>query len=127
MKIHVRKENTFIPTWEGNDKLPKEEQIVFHHRYLKTGERREYIYLEDATMKDISEGEVMNRKMVQNAQGITKAIVTKIDNLILVTDGKEQKIETIEAFYETPDAFPGLLAEVEANMLNATAAVDSKN
>jgi len=127
MKITARRENTYIPEWNGNVELPKEDQVVIHYRYLKTGERREYQRLEDVTLKNLAEEDMLDRKVVQDAAGITKAIVTKIENLILVIDGTEEAVETVEDFYDAPDAFPELRSEVESFLLNETAAVDSKN
>ena len=130
MKINVKRDSIWVPDWEGNLDLPEKDQIRFHHRFLTTDERDIYIYVEDIRIKDLKDitGEEDDRKWIQNKKGITKAVVTKIENLILVDEkGKETTIDTIDKFYEAPDAFPGLTMLLEGYCLGLVARVDSKN
>ena len=130
MKINVKRDSIWVPDWEGNLELPEKDQIRFHHRFLTTDERDIYIYVEDIRIKDLKDitGEEDDRKWIQNKKGITKAVVTKIENLILVDEkGKETTIDTIDKFYEAPDAFPGLTMLLEGYCLGLVARVDSKN
>ena len=141
MVINVKKEDIFIPAWNGNRELPDAEQIKFYHRFLTTAERDKYLY-----WKNYTEGQVAallsasnaddiddfiardDREYVQNRQGMARAIVTKIENLSLhYGDGSEEVVGTIEAFYKAPDAFAELRAELEAYVLTLSARVDSKN
>ena len=129
MRINVKRNSIWIPDWEDNKKLPEKEQIRFHHRYLTTDERDIYIFVEDIQVKDLTatDGDD-NRKWVQNKKGITKAVITKIENLILVDEkGKETAIDNIEKFYSAPDAFPVLTVLLESYCLGLVARVDSKN
>ena len=130
MKINVKRDSIWVPDWEGNLDLPEKDQIRFHHRFLTADERDTYIYVEDLRVKDFRdiEGKEDDRKVINDKKGITKAIVTKIENLITVDDkGKEETIDTIVKFYACPNAFPSLQSLLEDYCSNTTARVDSKN
>ena len=147
MKIHYKKSDIFIPEWNDNKKLPPDEQIKFHHRFLTVEERKKYVYWDDYTEgqmtvlsalaaaekmsidEQVSALEKDDRKFVQDGKGIAKAIITKIEGLILVDEEtkKEEKIDTIAKFYSALDAFPGLNFELEKYCLGASARADSKN
>jgi len=146
MKIYYRKDDIFIPKWEKNNELPDGEQIKFHHRYLSTAERKKYVHLEDYTegqlyaltrMPDdrpMTQDEQMDalskdsRRFVQDAEGIARAVTTKIEGLEMVDPaGNVHKIDTIDKFYKAPDAFATLRAEYEAYCLMLSARGDSKN
>jgi len=146
MKIHYKKSDTFIPEWNDNKKLPKEEQIKFHHRFLTTEERKKYIYWEDytegqmtilsalAVAEKLSQAEQESalskddRRYVQDSKGIALAIITKVENLSLVgEDGKETKIADIATFYKGIDAYTNLRAELENYCLSVSARADTKN
>ena len=145
MKIHYKKNDIFIPEWNENKKLPDAEQIKFHHRFLTTAERKEFIYMEPHTQgkvailtnmykDDMTEDEQVDlltkndRKIIQDGEGIAKTITTKIEGLSMVDENsKEFKIDTIEKFYKTPDAFPVLAAEYSQYCLGLTARADTKN
>ena len=146
MKIYYRKDDIFVPTWEKNNELPEDEQIKFHHRYLSTAERKKYVHWEDYTegqltvltalsgAEKLSQNEQVDllakdtRKFVQDAEGIVRAVTTKIEGIDMVDpDGNVHKIDTIEKFYKAPDAFAPLRAEYEAYCLTLSARGDSKN
>lgn len=146
MKIHYKKSDTFIPEWNDNKKLPAEEQIKFHHTFLTTEQRKKFVYWEDYTEgqmtvlsalvaadklsqdEQIKALEKDDRRFVQDATGIAKTIITKIENLILVDEsGKEQEIKDITTFYKAIDAYSTLRAELENYCLNVSARADSKN
>lgn len=147
MKVQYKRNDIFIPEWNGNQTLPDNEQIKFHHRFLTVEERKKYIYLEPWTQggatkvqslimdESLSEdqkwaqfADTNQRKFVQDARGIAKAITKSIDNLILVDEeGKENPIDTVEKLYGAVDAHAELVAEYEAHCLGITARADSKN
>ena len=141
MVINVKKEDIFIPEYNGNQEQPDAEQIKIYHRFLSTAERERYIYLKNYTegsaakllaSKEADDMEDIfveySREFVQDSKGIALAIITKIENLSIdYGDGQKEAVETIEGFYELPDAFPTLRAEVEAYVLNLSAKVDPKN
>ena len=130
MKISLKQSDTFIPDYGDNLTLPEEDQIKFHFRFLGSATRQQYQYLEDIEItQELAEGsgQVGNRKLIQNAKGMTKAMVTRIDNLdIEYDDGTKAEVKDIAEFYTR--AMPVVLvALVEEHMLNATAEVDTKN
>ena len=140
MVINVKKEDIFIPQWNGNQDLPEAEQIKIYHRFLTTAERERYIYLKNYTegsaakllaAKDDEITDVFleyGREFIQDSKGIALAIITKIENLSIdYGDGQEEAVGTIEKFYSLPDAFPALRAEIEGYVLNLSARGDSKN
>ena len=146
MQIHYKKSDIFIPEWNDNKKQPAGEQIKFHHTFISAGERDEFIYFEPFTegkmqilysmskpeMTDEDGEKVLeknDRKFIQDKQGIAKRVTTKIENLEMVDDEnkKVHKIDTIEKFYDAPDAFPGLKGEYEAYCIELTARADTKN
>jgi hypothetical protein len=146
MKIYYRKDDIFIPTWEKNNELPQDDQIKFHHRYLSTAERKKFIYWENYTEGQMLTFSTMNnadkmtqeeqvdalskntRRFIQDAEGIARAVTTKIDGLEMVDPaGNVHKIDTIDKFYKAPDAFAALRAEYEAYCLTLSARGDSKN
>ena len=146
MKIHYKKSDIFIPEWNDNKKLPEGEQIKVHHRFLTTLERKTFVYWKDRTegqmaalsaianIDDMTQEDQYkilerdDRALIQNSEGIARAIVTKIENLEMEDEtGKVHKIETIDQFYKAPDAYPALRAEIEAKCLSMSARADSKN
>lgn len=125
MEINIQKNGFYIPKWRGNRELPEKEQIKFHYRFLSNDERDTYIYLQPVTLKQIDEGNALDREYVQDGKGIAKAITTKIDNLNIVADGKKEQITDIDTFYSY--SFPLLASEYESRLLNVSQVVESKN
>ena len=128
MKISLKQSDTFIPDYEDNLELPEDQQVKFHYRFLGSGTRQQYVYLEDIVItQEIAEGKAQmgNRKLIQNSKGMALAMVTKIENLEVDYDGKEETVTDIRDFYKR--SMPVLAALVEEHMLNATAEVDPKN
>jgi len=126
MEVNVRKNGVYVPKWRGNDKLSAKDQIKIHHRFLTSDERDDYIYLEDATVGQLTGGDALNRKYVQDGKGIAKLVTTKIENLSIKDEnGEKINIEDIDTLYQY--SFPLLTAEYEMYLLNASQVVDSKN
>jgi hypothetical protein len=124
MIIEVAQEKVFIPKWNKNDELPESEQIKVTHRFLKAGERKKYIYLDD--IKVTSEGKVSDdgRSFHQDEQGLVKALVKKIENLSISVNGKVTDVKNADMLYETVGVPTNLVAEIEAHMLTASPEVD---
>ena len=125
MIIEVKNEDIFLPKYGGNKKLPDSEQIKVHHRFLLPGERHKYIYAKPVKVNKL-EGTVDSLvDTVQDEEGITRAIVTKIENLIIKCGKKSIKVDTAEMMYSTSGVPKGLVAEIEVNMLLASPEVDT--
>jgi len=124
MIIEVAQEKVFIPKWNKNNELPESEQIKVTHRFLKAGERKKYIYLDD--IKVTSDGKVSDdgRSFHQDEQGLVKALVKKIENLSISVNDKVTDVKTAEQLYDTVGVPTNLVAEIEAHMLTASPEVD---
>lgn len=124
MIIEVKNSDVYIPSYRGNDKLAEEQQIKVHHRFLLPGERDKYIYTEDPIV-DKANGKIdFKVKAVQNMKGITQAIITKIENLDIKSDGKVVKIDTVDKLYNTSGVPDGLIKDIEVHMFLASPEVD---
>jgi len=122
--IEVKKEDTYVPRWNGNDQLPEEEQIKVHHRYLMPGERKKYLYTKPIVL-DMKTGEVDQRvEYVQDERGIVETLITKIDNLSIKNEGKEQKVTSGKDLY-TMGVPHMLVTEIEQYMIGVSPEVDT--
>lgn len=119
MKIEVKDREVFIPQWNSNKDAPESEQIRVHYKYLNQGDRSRYIRVEKET-KFSSDGKP-EMALYQDQAGLTKAMVTLIENL---TVGKTD-VKTANQLYETPGVPAALVAEIEGHMLSAEPEVDS--
>ena len=124
MIIEVKKEDTYIPRWNGNREQPEDEQIKVHHRYLMPGERKKYLYTKPLVI-DMGTGEVDSKvEYVQDERGIVETLVTKIDNLSISVNGKEQKVTTGKQLY-TSSLPQMLVTEIEQYLLTVSPEVDA--
>lgn len=126
MIIEVDNERVFVPKYKGNREQDETEQIKITHRFLKAGERKKYIYTKPLRLSMETGTVVDDVEYVQDEQGITKALITKIEGLEVKdkkTD-KAVKIETVTALYNAsvPQA---LMSEIENYMLTASPEVDT--
>lgn len=122
MIIEVKNKDVYIPEFNGNQELPKDQQIKIHHRFLLPEERKKYIY--DEPIKISTTGADAEMVIVQDLMGIVKAIVTKIENLEISCDGKKVKIDTAEKMYNTSGVPQKLVAKIEAFMRDVSPEVD---
>ena len=125
MIIEVKNKDIFIPTYGGNDKLPDGEQIKVHHRFLLPGERKKFIYTRPIKL-DKLKGEVdSNVDIVQDEEGISRTIITGIDNLDIKCGDKTIKVDTVEKMYTTSGVPKYLVADIEVKMLLVSPEVDA--
>ena len=125
MIIEVKNKDIFIPTYGGNDKLPDGEQIKVHHRFLLPGERKKYVYTRPVKVDKLKGVVDSNVEAVQDEEGITRAIVTGIDNLNIKCGDTTVKVDTVEKLYGTSGVPKYLLSEIEVNMLLASPEIDA--
>jgi len=90
LKITLRRSTVYIPDWNGNKKLKKEDQIKVHYNYLTTEQRNDFI---------VSGGKLSVAKV---GKEVFLAAVTKIENLTAEIDGEEVEI-TKENIFDVPD------------------------
>jgi hypothetical protein len=119
MKIEVKDREVFIPSWNGNKDAPESDQVKVHYKYLPQGDRSRYIRVEKET-KFSADGKP-EMALYQDQAGLTKAMVTLVENL---TVGKTE-VKTANQLYETPGVPAALVAEIEGHMLSAEPEVDA--
>jgi hypothetical protein len=119
MIVEILKEKTWEPTWRKNQKLPAADRIRVTHRFLTPGEQRKFCYFEPVEIETDS-GKVAKRsRFIQDAAGITRAIVKRIDGYSLRKGGEVVVIDTVEKLYGTEGVSNALVSEFEAYCLNA--------
>jgi hypothetical protein len=117
MRIEVVKEKTFEPMYGGNLDLPASERVRVFHRFLTPGERNKYIYTKPIK---IGAGQDGSMEFVQDEEGITRAIITKIENLEISFNDKPIKITTAKALYDTEGVPADLVREIELYCFTAS-------
>jgi len=124
MILEIKNENTFVPEWNGNGKLPEAEQIKITYRFLLPGERKKYIRTGPIVL-DRATGELDSKvEFIQDAEGNAKSVIKKIEGLSVKTNGKEKNISTVAMLYA--EALPSaLVQEIELHLLsNASPEID---
>jgi hypothetical protein len=117
MRIPVSKEKTFEPSYGGNLELPVSERVRVFHRFLTAAERNKFIYTKPIKIGAASDGPM---EFVQDEEGITRAIINRIENLELEINQKTMKITTAKALYETEGVPPALVREIEMYCFTAS-------
>ena len=125
MIIEVKNEDIYTPDYGGNLKLPEGDRIKVHHRFLLPGERHKYIYTRDVMVNKLTGKVDGNVEAVSDMEGITRAIVTKIENLNIKSGKKTIKVDTVEKLYNTSGVPHMLVAIIETNMFLASPEVDA--
>lgn len=106
MIITIERTRTFIPTWNGNDKLPKEEQISFDYNVM-TGEQFEK-FLSDLRESRISDADLFTQQ------------VTAVHNLKVIDEkGKEKTISNPKEVIALQGTFR-LYDEVVADIIRSS-------
>jgi hypothetical protein len=122
LKIEVKKENTFIPEWNGNRDESESEQIKVVYRYPTVAEKERFLYTKPIK---VSEGGASEIEFVQDSQGLAKAIIKRVENLSLEVDGKEKQIKTAGDLYSIEGVPSALVREIEMHLVNASPEVDA--
>lgn len=121
MIIEVKKENEFIPEWNGNRDENESEQIKVIYRYPTVTEKERFLYTKPVKVGKDGEGEI---EFVQDSAGLAKTVIKRIENLTLNIDGKEKQIKTASDLYSV-EGVPGpLVREIEMHLVNASPGVD---
>jgi hypothetical protein len=122
MKVSVRKENVFVPEWNGNREESESEQIKVVYRYPTVTEKERFLYTKPIKVTGEGAGEI---EFVQDAQGLAKSIIKRVENLTLDVDGKERQIKTANDLYSVEGVPSELVREIEIHLVNASPGVDS--
>jgi hypothetical protein len=122
MIIEVKDRETFVPQWNGNRDKDPDDQIRVHYRYLNAGERERYVYLDkDTRFSTDGKPEMV---LHQDQSGLTRAMVTLIENLAVKGKNGVTEIKTADQLYSTAGVPNRLLSEIEGFMLGAEPEVD---
>lgn len=121
MIIEVKKENEFVPEWNGNRDENESEQIKVIYRYPTVTEKERFLYTKPIKVGKDGEGEI---EFVQDSAGLSKTIIKRIENLTLNIDGKEKEIKTANDLYSVEGVPGALVREVEMHLVNASPGVD---
>ena len=125
MEIAVKREEVFIPAWNGNRDVGENEQIRVHHRFLTPSERKKYIYTKPIII-DTQTGTIDSRvEYVTDEQGMVRALVDRIENLKLRYGDEVVEVKTGEELYAQPGVPQLLMAEIEGYIINASPEVDA--
>jgi len=120
MKVTVKEEEIYYPEWNKNHKLPKNEQICIHYRYLTGPQRDEFIGIAPIEYDDT--GKVIGGiKFRMDKYGIVKHSITGIDNLETDTE----KITTGKQIGDIPE-FAGLYLELADFFLEINQVINKK-
>ena len=87
MVVNIKRTDVIIPKWKDNDKQKESEQIKVNVKFFNTLEYEDFI--------DRSTGNLDTKTMFM------KSIIS-VENLSIVEDGKEKKIESGKDILETP-------------------------
>lgn len=112
MDIRIGKTYDFIPEWEGNKE--EAQPVVFHMRYLTTGERETLIRYEF--------GEDGKVKIVPDRKGLLQAAVLSIEGLKV----NGEPCASIRSLLSYP-GFDFLVIEAVADVMAQNARQDPKN
>lgn len=107
MKVVISKSGVFIPEWNNNKKLKKEEQVKVFFDYLTTEQRN-----------SIFAGNI-NKSYADLAKEVYLLCIKKIENLKAEIDGIEKELDYKEIL-ELP-AFFELFSEIASEMITNSA------
>ena len=129
MIVTLRRSDTFIPAWNGNRELPEGDQVKFHHKFLGSSDRKQFVYTKPIKFTqggDEAANQVGELEIITNGQGIALKTVTEIEGLtVSIEDGGEVAITKVDEFYKY--SLTALASELEAYMVECSSVVDSKN
>ncbi len=123
MEVRIKRTEDFTPKWNGNEK--DKSPIVFHLRYLSTGEMDECIEAKP-TKYNSKTKKFMSGEIVHHDNKMFRYATMEIDNLEVNDGSNTTKITTPEELLRQP-GFDLLYYEVLAHIKLMSPRVDSKN
>lgn len=82
MRVQVKRNDTYIPKWNGNRKLPEAEQVKVHFHFLSFEEQQQLVSVDEN-----------NKTKLNFSQGVASQ-VDSIENLVVEEDGEEKTVDT---------------------------------
>jgi len=121
MKVNISGKQVYIPKWNGNRKLPKDEQVTVEYRYMTCEEEEKYSnFVPKYSMDNTQEVEL---EIKPHANEMWDLCVTKISGLF---DEAGKEIADPKAARKIPGSY-GLITEVAAEIRKGIGEADSKN
>ena len=129
MIVEVKRDDVFVPEYNGNRNEHSESQIKVHYRFLAAGERKRYVYRNDTEVYgDAGTAEKSDAgfrmKIVQDRPGLVRAMVTRIDNYGVSVDGSITNVVAASDLYTVIGVSQELVTEIEQAMVDASPEVD---
>lgn len=122
MKVLINRGLVYVPAWNGNKKLPKEEQVSVQYRYM-TGPEREKIF--DVDLEFNEDGKPKGGyKVKMEREKIIRTCVEKIVNMT-VDDGGKDREGTVDDLFNLSE-LSGLYRELSDFFLSENEAPDKK-
>jgi hypothetical protein len=102
MELNISGIYTYVPKWRGNNKLPKEKQIVITYRYMTCEEEELFTqYIPRYDSKNVDKVEL---DIKTNANAIWDTCVQKVTGITDASTGKEitdpKKVREIKGIYK---------------------------
>ncbi len=123
MEVRIKRTEDFTPKWNDNEK--NKDPIVFHLRYLSTGEKDE-CYETKPTKYSPKTKKFTSGEIVQHDNKMFRYATMEIDNLEVNDGSNTTKITTPEGLLRQP-GFQMLYYEVVGHIKLMNPRVDSKN
>ncbi len=121
MKINISNKYTYIPKWNGNRKLPPEEQVSVEYRYMTCEEEEKYSQFVPK-YKGANRDEV-ELEIKTNANEIWDICVSKVSGL---TDEAGKELTDHKAVRKVPGTY-GLITELVGIIRKGIGEEESKN
>ncbi len=118
MKVKIAREDTYIPKWRDNRKLPEPEQIKVHFKYM-TAEQEERLSL----LKPKYIGENIELDVQLNSTKVWDECVTKIEGMV---DEKDKPITAPKDILSIPHCYE-LVTEVVGYIRRSMDETEVKN
>ena len=124
MRIVAKTGLVYIPEWNDNKKLPKEEQVKIHYRYLTGPEKENYIGFEPIEFDEDGNQVGGFRLKIDRASAINTGVL-RIEGLEVETEGKVVTVDTAKQLMEIPE-ISGLYKEFSDFYLEENREMDKK-
>ena len=123
MKVNISGRETYIPKWNGNQKLPKAEQVSVEYRYMTCEEEEKYSNFVPKYSMEANAAKEVELEIKPHANEIWDLCVTKVSGLF---DENGKEITDPKAVRKVPGLYE-LITEVSAEIRKGIQEADSKN
>ncbi len=123
MRIAFDRKTKYVPKWEGNDKLPTDEQIVVHYKTPTLEDRKALMSKPKLVFQFGADGNAKGGEMEYELDtgAFVKRLVTGIDNLETTDpEGNNAKpIRTADELLAGPATLSGLVEDISKELQRA--------